>query len=232
VIAKIEWHPGELFPRVGFIVTNLPMEPDWVVRLSQPARHRRAAHQGRQVRLPLDAAVMPEVPRQRGAAATARAGLQPGHIPALHRIARGDGRLVVDQPATEADQDRGACRPSRPHHHLPTGRGGRHRSDGARHPRRHPPIASASVMRMTATHAQTERKRQDRSVRCAEKHRRRSRTRQSRCLIRLAPEACTVADAAQDKKRLSSGRIQAIFASEGRPLGECRLKCDCHSKFE
>ena len=32
MIAKIEWHPGELFPRVGFIVTNLPMEPDWVVR--------------------------------------------------------------------------------------------------------------------------------------------------------------------------------------------------------
>ncbi|MEZ5912955.1 MAG: transposase [Paracoccaceae bacterium] len=26
--AKIEWHPGELFPKVGFIVTNLPMEPD------------------------------------------------------------------------------------------------------------------------------------------------------------------------------------------------------------
>ena len=32
VIAKIEWHPGELFPRVGFIVTNLPMEPDEVTR--------------------------------------------------------------------------------------------------------------------------------------------------------------------------------------------------------
>jgi hypothetical protein len=32
VIAGIEWHPGELFPRAGFIVTNLPMEPDWVVR--------------------------------------------------------------------------------------------------------------------------------------------------------------------------------------------------------
>lgn len=27
VVAKIQWHPGELFPRVGFIVTNLPMEP-------------------------------------------------------------------------------------------------------------------------------------------------------------------------------------------------------------
>ena len=32
VIAKIEWPPGELFPSVGFIVTNLPMVPDWVVR--------------------------------------------------------------------------------------------------------------------------------------------------------------------------------------------------------
>ena len=32
MIAKVEWHPGEFFPRVGFIVTNLPMEPDWVVR--------------------------------------------------------------------------------------------------------------------------------------------------------------------------------------------------------
>jgi hypothetical protein len=32
VIAKIEWHPGELFPRVGYIVTDMPMDPDWVVR--------------------------------------------------------------------------------------------------------------------------------------------------------------------------------------------------------
>src|SRR3546814_9178823 len=48
----------------------------------QPARHRRAAHQGRQICLSLDAAVMPEVPAQRGAAATARAGLQPGNLPA------------------------------------------------------------------------------------------------------------------------------------------------------
>lgn len=31
VVAKIEWHSGELFPWVGFIVTNLPMEPDSVM---------------------------------------------------------------------------------------------------------------------------------------------------------------------------------------------------------
>jgi hypothetical protein len=31
VIAKVEWHPGELSPRVGFLVTNLPMDPDWII---------------------------------------------------------------------------------------------------------------------------------------------------------------------------------------------------------
>jgi Transposase DDE domain group 1 len=32
VIAKIEWHQGELFPRVGFIVTNLSYPPKGIVR--------------------------------------------------------------------------------------------------------------------------------------------------------------------------------------------------------
>jgi hypothetical protein len=27
VVAKIEWHPGELYPRVGFIVTNIAAPP-------------------------------------------------------------------------------------------------------------------------------------------------------------------------------------------------------------
>ena len=31
VVAKVEWHPGELFPRVGFIVTNLTLRPKNVV---------------------------------------------------------------------------------------------------------------------------------------------------------------------------------------------------------
>jgi hypothetical protein len=73
VIAKIEWHPGELFPKVGFIVTNLPMDPDWVVRfynqrgtaeqhlLTHASMRYQATHQGRQIRLPLDAAVMQAV---------------------------------------------------------------------------------------------------------------------------------------------------------------------------
>ena len=31
VVAKVEWHPGELFPRVGFIVTNMTRPPKNVV---------------------------------------------------------------------------------------------------------------------------------------------------------------------------------------------------------
>ena len=31
VVAKIEWHPGELFPQVGFIVTNLTSRSEFVV---------------------------------------------------------------------------------------------------------------------------------------------------------------------------------------------------------
>jgi hypothetical protein len=32
VVAKVEWHRGELYPRVGFIVTNLKRPPERVVR--------------------------------------------------------------------------------------------------------------------------------------------------------------------------------------------------------
>jgi len=31
VVAKVEWHKGELFPRVGFIVTNMSARPEGVV---------------------------------------------------------------------------------------------------------------------------------------------------------------------------------------------------------
>ena len=32
IVARVEWHAGQLFPRVGFIVTNLPWRTDRVVR--------------------------------------------------------------------------------------------------------------------------------------------------------------------------------------------------------
>jgi hypothetical protein len=35
VVAKVEWHQGELFPRVGFLVTNLWAKPEGVVHFYQ-----------------------------------------------------------------------------------------------------------------------------------------------------------------------------------------------------
>ncbi len=49
VVAKVEWHLGELFPRVGFIVTNQPMEPDWMIRFyNQRGTAEQQIKQGRQ----------------------------------------------------------------------------------------------------------------------------------------------------------------------------------------
>ena len=43
VIAKVEWHPEELYPRVGFIVTNRSEPPGRARgRVLQQARHVRA----------------------------------------------------------------------------------------------------------------------------------------------------------------------------------------------
>ena len=33
VVAKVEWHPGELFPSIGFLVTNLWAKPEGVMHL-------------------------------------------------------------------------------------------------------------------------------------------------------------------------------------------------------
>lgn len=77
-------------------------------------------------------------------------------------------------------------------------------------------------MRMTAIHTQTERKRQDRSVRCAEKHRRRTGMLRPLGPIRATLGVCQTTEAARGGKRLIRWRSQAILTSEGRPLGECR----------
>ena len=79
-------------------------------------------------------------------------------------------------------------------------------------------------MRMIAIHAQTERKRLDRSVRCAEKRRPWARKQRLRGLIRPDPAVCATAGAACGRKSLSSARIQAIFTSNDTPPGECRLE--------
>lgn len=91
------------------------------------------------------------------------------------------------------------------------------------HPRRHLPIASAIAMRMTANRTQTERKRQHRFVRRAEKRCCRASTRWVQGPIRPVPDVCATADTAQGGKRLFSWHNQAIVTTGGRPLGKCRV---------
>jgi hypothetical protein len=55
VVAKVEWHPGELYPRVGFIVTNMSRPAENVVafynksveRANNGSRRARARSSGR-----------------------------------------------------------------------------------------------------------------------------------------------------------------------------------------
>ena len=123
VIAKVEWHPGELYPRVGFIVTN--MSPPGRARrcFLQQARDVRAMDQGGQRRDQVDATVVPNVRRQRGAAPASCARLQPRQFPAHAGDAGADQGLVADESEGKADQDRCEGRQPRPLCHLPDGRG-------------------------------------------------------------------------------------------------------------
>jgi len=102
--AKVEWHPGEVYPRVGFIVTNLARpSASWpsttsVVRRSSASRKARARSSGRACH------AVPSLPTP--SAFAPRAGLQPRQFHADAGDAEDRGAVVADQPAREADQDR------------------------------------------------------------------------------------------------------------------------------
>jgi DDE family transposase len=74
-VAKVEWHPGELYPRVGFIVTNLVRPAERVVGYNQ--RGTAEMDQGGEGRDQVDAAVMPHLRRQRRPPSAPCACLQP-----------------------------------------------------------------------------------------------------------------------------------------------------------
>jgi hypothetical protein len=62
VVAKVEFHAGELFPCVGFIVTNLKLPSRAVVRFYKQPGQGRAMDQGRQVGGELDPSFLSSVP--------------------------------------------------------------------------------------------------------------------------------------------------------------------------
>ena len=114
VIAKVEWHRGELFPRVGFIVTNMSAGPKGVVHFYNGRGYCRAVDQGRQVRPELDPAVLPQVRGQPGATGSVHPSLQPGELAAQAMPAQGGQALVVAKPPGQTHQDRGEASSPRP----------------------------------------------------------------------------------------------------------------------
>ncbi len=71
----------------------------------------------------MDAAVMWQVPQQRGSASASRPGLQSGQLHADLGLAEGGGALVADDATREAGEDRCQGRPPWSLCHFPIGGG-------------------------------------------------------------------------------------------------------------
>jgi hypothetical protein len=97
-VAKVEWHPGELYPRVGFIVTNLARPAERVVAFyNQRGTAEQFIKEGKGA-IKRDAAVMSYLCRQRGSPPASCAGLQPRQLHANPGDAKDRGAVVADQP--------------------------------------------------------------------------------------------------------------------------------------
>ena len=149
VVAKVEWHPGELYPRVGFIVTNLARGADRVVVFYN---HRGTCEQyikERQGRGQVDTPVVPFLRRQRGPSSVARAGLQSRQLHADAGDAEDRGAVVADQPAGKIDQDRREGRQPRPLRYVSDGRGSGTATDVRGYPLAHRAAAVTASTSMT-----------------------------------------------------------------------------------
>jgi hypothetical protein len=102
VVAKVEWHQGELYPRVGFIVTNLTRPAERVGKFYNGRSTAEQWIKERQAGAALDAAVLPYLPGQRGASPAVRARLQPRQFPVQPRAAERGGALVAEHAPGEA----------------------------------------------------------------------------------------------------------------------------------
>src|SRR5262245_24772452 len=122
VVAKVVWHPGELYPRVGFIVTNLARQEGG--RLLQRARDGRAVDQGRQERGQVDEAVVYQLSGECRPVRAPCAGLQSRQLPPHPGVAAGGRGLVPDESAREGGEDRREGGRPLPLPRLPDGRGG------------------------------------------------------------------------------------------------------------
>jgi Transposase DDE domain group 1 len=80
VVAKVEWHPNELYPRVGFIVTNLARPAERVVAFyNQRGTAEQWIKEGKR-RDQMDPAVVPHLRRQRRPSPAPCSRLQPRQL--------------------------------------------------------------------------------------------------------------------------------------------------------
>ena len=114
MIAKVEWHPGELYPRVGFIVTNMARPAENVVafynmRGTCEQRIKEGKGAIKWTRLSCRSFAANAVRLQLHALA-----YNLGNFLRTLANARADQRLVADNFEREAHQDRREGRQPRP----------------------------------------------------------------------------------------------------------------------
>jgi hypothetical protein len=106
VVAKVEWHPNELYPRVGFIVTNLARPAEHVVAFyNQRGTAEQWIKEGK------GAIKCTRLSCRTFAANAVRLQLHAlaynlGYFMRTLALPETTGAVVADQPAREADQDR------------------------------------------------------------------------------------------------------------------------------
>jgi len=109
VVAKVEHQAGELFPRIGFIVTNLETPSRAVVRFYNKRGHGRAVDQRGEASCEDDAVELPSIPVQRSSAVAGRDRIQPGQPVAAAGAAEGNRNVVINQFAAAAGENRRAA---------------------------------------------------------------------------------------------------------------------------
>jgi hypothetical protein len=150
VVAKVEWHPGELCPRVGFIVTNLARPAGRIVGFYN---HRGTCEQCikegkgaiRWTRLSCRSFAANAVRLQLHALAYNLGNF----MRTLAMNAQDRGAVVANQPAREADQDRRQGGQPRAPRHLPDGRGRGAAEDVPGNPDAHCPAAGTAGVGMS-----------------------------------------------------------------------------------
>ena len=103
MVAKVEFHFGELFPRVGFLVTNLEAPSRAVVRFyNKRGTAEQWIKEGKQA---VKMTRLSPLPLQRGAAGAQPACLQPGEFVAAAGVTQANRELVAHEFAATTGED-------------------------------------------------------------------------------------------------------------------------------